>query len=460
MASGNTSRDASQALTVRQKVSRLLNAARDGDLELLKKTALEIGEGQSLAETIAAVKDANGRGALHFAAREGKTHICKYLVEELKLPVDSGDENGETPLVHAARQGHFETSKYLLDLGANPLAASNELGTTALHHAAATDNTALIELLLAKGVPIDIASDAGTPLIWAAGHDKPEAVKTLLDHGADPNAETDDNVTALLSAAAAGSLGSVELLVKAGAHVNVHAGGATPMHIAADNGNVKMITCLLDAGADPNTTDEENLKPIQVAAAKGNRAIVEILFPLTSPDTTISDWSVDGILAYGEQMISKENETHGELNKKPKSNEVSTSSPKEVSPEKKKKSMEAKLRGDEAFKKKDYLMAVDAYTQAIDLDPSDGVLFSNRSICWIRLGQAEQALADAKTCRALRPDWAKGCYREGTALRLLQRFDEAAQSFYEGVKLDPENKELVDAFREAVEAGKKFHGTG
>jgi hypothetical protein len=29
----------------------------------------------------------------------------------------------------------------------------------------------------------------------------------------------------------------------------------------------------------------------------------------------------------------------------------------------------------------------------------------------------------------------------------LQRFDEAANSFYEGVKLDPENKELVKSFR-------------
>jgi hypothetical protein len=29
----------------------------------------------------------------------------------------------------------------------------------------------------------------------------------------------------------------------------------------------------------------------------------------------------------------------------------------------------------------------------------------------------------------------------------LQKFDEAANAFYEGVMLDPENKELVNAFR-------------
>lgn len=58
--------------------------------------------------------------------------------------------------------------------------------------------------------------------------------------------------------------------------------------------------------------------------------------------------------------------------------------------------------------------------QAIDVDPADATLLSNRSLCWIRLGQAELALDDAKACRALRPDWAKACYREGAALRLLQ----------------------------------------
>ena len=62
------------------------------------------------------------------------------------------------------------------------------------------------------------------------------------------------------------------------------------------------------------------------------------------------------------------------------------------------------------------------HQQAMDLDPTDATLPSNRSLCWIRLGQAERALADAKVCRTIRPDWPKACYREGAALRLLQAF--------------------------------------
>ena len=41
------------------------------------------------------VGDLGGKGALHYAvAGEGKTLICKYLVEELKLDVNVQDETG------------------------------------------------------------------------------------------------------------------------------------------------------------------------------------------------------------------------------------------------------------------------------------------------------------------------------------------------------------------------------
>ena len=58
--------------------------------------------------------------------------------------------------------------------------------------------------------------------------------------------------------------------------------------------------------------------------------------------------------------------------------------------------------------------------QCLDLDPGNGTVLANRSLCWMRLGQSEKALADAREARKLRPDWSKACYREGSALRLLE----------------------------------------
>ncbi|KAL9379189.1 hypothetical protein Peur_027671 [Populus x canadensis] len=450
---------ASEALAARQKVQHFLTAACVGNLDLLKNIASQLDEGGGMSNTVADIKDANKRGALHFAAREGQTEVCKYLIEELKLDVDTKDEDGETPIIHAARQGHTATAKYLLDQGANPVMPS-DLGATALHHSAGIGNNELMEYLLSKGAEVDSQSDAGTPLIWAAGHGQQDALKVLLEHHANPNAETEDGATPLLSAVAAGSLACLELLVQAGADVNVASGGATPLHIAADIGSPEILNCLLEAGADPNVTDEDGQKPIQVAAARGNRAAVEILFPLTTKVKSISKWTVDGILEHMQSEANKVEETQKvkEVDASGDTETLKRDLP-EVLPEAKERAAEAKSRGDDAFKRNEYLTAVNDYAQAIDLDPTNAAVLSNRSLCWIRLGQPDQALADAKACRKLKPDWPKAWYREGAALRLLQRFDEAANSFYEGVKLDPENKELVKSFREAVDAGRKFHGT-
>lgn len=62
----------------------------------------------------------------------------------------------------------------------------------------------MLHALLASGADVDAVSSAGTPLLWAAGSGNQEAVSTLLEAKADPNARTSDGVGAVLLAAAAG----------------------------------------------------------------------------------------------------------------------------------------------------------------------------------------------------------------------------------------------------------------
>lgn len=71
-------------------------------LELAK----QLDEGKGLATTVADVKDANKRTALHFAAREGRTEVCKYLLEELKVDVDVRDDDGMHLKANVAEVGY------------------------------------------------------------------------------------------------------------------------------------------------------------------------------------------------------------------------------------------------------------------------------------------------------------------------------------------------------------------
>ncbi|RWW64845.1 hypothetical protein BHE74_00027893 [Ensete ventricosum] len=44
----------------------------------------------------------------------------------------------------------------------------------------------------------------------------------------------------------------------AGANPNASAGGASPLHVAADNGSREIVSCLIRAGGDPNLCDDVN----------------------------------------------------------------------------------------------------------------------------------------------------------------------------------------------------------
>ena len=80
-----------------------------------------------------------------------------------------------------------------------------------------------------------------------------------------------------------------------------------------------------------------------------------------------------------------------------------------------------KKAGNALFGKGKYADAVAEYTAAIDLwmEPADrAVLYCNRSAARLKLpGEKQKALSDARRACELAPDYAKGHFRRGQALR-------------------------------------------
>jgi uncharacterized protein len=112
------------------------------------------------------------------------------------------------------------------ELSANPDMVKKRAGNgwTPLHYAAFADNAAAAALLIAAGAEVDARAANkfdNTPLQVSMLSASAETAKVLIAHGADVNARQSEGVTALHEAAQSGDLGSVRILLSAGADAAV-----------------------------------------------------------------------------------------------------------------------------------------------------------------------------------------------------------------------------------------------
>ncbi|XP_065319266.1 protein phosphatase 1 regulatory subunit 12A-like isoform X1 [Gordionus sp. m RMFG-2023] len=187
----------------------------------------------------------DGLTALHQACIDDNILMVEFLIKH-GANINQGDNEGWTPLHAASSCGFLEIVQYLVKCGANIAAVNSDgelpiditesleiekflqseidrkgivmnearneeinkmtrdaklwirtnvirdrphpkTGATALHVASAKGYTSVIELLLEAGVNIDARDyDGWTPLHAACHWNQKEAVRTLLNHGADP----------------------------------------------------------------------------------------------------------------------------------------------------------------------------------------------------------------------------------------------------------------------------------
>jgi ankyrin repeat protein len=123
-----------------------------------------------------------------------------------------------------------------------------------------------------------LAAGGDLPLVDAVRNGDADAVRALLQKGANVNATEGDGATALHWAAHRDDLVVADLLIRGGARVNAANDlGATPLWAASLNGNTAIVRRLLDAGADPNAALLAGETPVMVASRSGHAAVVELL---------------------------------------------------------------------------------------------------------------------------------------------------------------------------------------
>ncbi|KAK8560852.1 hypothetical protein V6N13_026287 [Hibiscus sabdariffa] len=113
---------------------------------------------------------------------------------------------------------------------------------------------------------------------------------------------------------------------------------------------------------------------------------------------------------------------------------------------------EAKAKGNAAFSSGDFNTAVKHFTDAINLSPTNHVLYSNRSASYASLHQYDAALSDAKKTVDLKPDWSKGYSRLGAAHLGLHQYQEAVSAYKKGLEIDPNNEALKSGLADAQSA--------
>jgi beta-lactamase regulating signal transducer with metallopeptidase domain len=157
----------------------------------------------------------------------------------------------------------------------------------ALIRSAAAGDLSEIDELLRAGANVNCTveiGEFGSPLTAAAYKGRPDAVRLLLDRGADPNLV--GNSTPLINAAAAGHVEIVSLLLDRGANIDqITPGNQNALIRASEKGRLEIVKLLVARGADVNARAWVP-RQIEIKKASGETVIYHLTRVIVKKDGT------------------------------------------------------------------------------------------------------------------------------------------------------------------------------
>jgi len=250
----------------------LMEAARRGNLATVRVLLA--------AKADPNARESNGgQNALMWALSERHSTVVDELLKS-DANVHAGSKTGFTPMMFAAQQGDVDSARILLRGGAKPNDAQPRTGLTPLMIASAMGHTTTVDLLLDNGANPNLVDGNGyTSLhrvvrdsdygIDLASKDKVlTIVKSLLKHGANPNARLHQDKEKAAEEIRNGSVATYEKRT-AVTVTEIVLQGATPLFLAAEVSNLDVIKALVEAGADPLIGTERGTTPLMMTAGAG-----------------------------------------------------------------------------------------------------------------------------------------------------------------------------------------------
>eukprot|EP00747_Dinoflagellata_sp_TGD_P125391 gnl/TRDRNA2_/TRDRNA2_174158_c0_seq13.p1 gnl/TRDRNA2_/TRDRNA2_174158_c0~~gnl/TRDRNA2_/TRDRNA2_174158_c0_seq13.p1 ORF type:complete len:838 (-),score=96.24 gnl/TRDRNA2_/TRDRNA2_174158_c0_seq13:264-2696(-) len=212
--------------------------------------------------------DVRGQTSLFFAARQGDTESCAYLIS-LHCDPDHRDANEQSPLFYSASNGRTDCSDFLINAKA-ALDVDDSRGQTPLFWASKSSEAGVVELLLHRKANVHhVDVKQQTALFYA---ETPFIAQTLLTAKCDANHPNIHQQTAIHLAASTKSLSHVDVLHTHGADLGIGDGkGWTCLFYAAFTDHVEICKLLLKLAADVHHLDRFGRTARAVATAHQKR---------------------------------------------------------------------------------------------------------------------------------------------------------------------------------------------
>ncbi len=244
------------------------SAACFGDTDAINWLA---GLGADLAQATA-----EGYAPLHFAAFYSNGDNVRLLLESGQ-PADMPGPDGWTPLLMSAEKGNEEICRLLLDHGADPL-RQNTNGHNLLHLASSWGRLPLVALFLERiAGPEQAAPFLNDSFGFAAWEGHVPVLRHLWEYAVQHGIELDKD-GAILSACEAERVEAVRLLLDLGADpLAEDDAGDSPWTLAIKKGNAAIIQLLLRHTAEDGLPEDLAGRLLHLAVKHSHTPVAEVL---------------------------------------------------------------------------------------------------------------------------------------------------------------------------------------